>query len=146
MHRENRENGPKIIRVRENTGNLEILPKHWENTGDLVCSSCKFSYFKGKQYFEIAAKSMLHISRSVVLDPPLLTNRGVPCYYNYCQYLFTDHVLFPLSDCRRGQSLVVHAINEGRQAARQVDHDLMGQSSLAGPGGILTPLRSATTA
>ena len=47
-------------------------------------------------------------------------------------------------DCRRGQSLVVHAINEGRQAAREVDLDLMGRTSLAGPGGIvrfdLTPV------
>ena len=40
-------------------------------------------------------------------------------------------------DCRRGQSLVVHAINEGRQAARQIDLDLMGKTSLAGPGGVV---------
>lgn len=32
---------------------------------------------------------------------------------------------------------MVHAINEGRQAAREVDKDLMNQTSLAGPGGIL---------
>ena len=32
-HRENRENGNNKIPVRENTGNLEILPKHKENTG-----------------------------------------------------------------------------------------------------------------
>ena len=30
---------PKKIPVRENTGNFEILPKHRENTGNLVCSS-----------------------------------------------------------------------------------------------------------
>jgi len=42
-----------------------------------------------------------------------------------------------VSDCRRGQSLVVWAMTEGRQAARQVDFDLMGHSSLAGPGGIV---------
>lgn len=41
------------------------------------------------------------------------------------------------ADCRRGQSLVVHAINEGRQAARQMDLDLAGKSLLAGPGGII---------
>jgi glutamate synthase (NADPH/NADH) len=40
-----------------------------------------------------------------------------------------------LADCRRGQSLVVWAIHEGRQAARQIDFDLMGKTSLAGPGG-----------
>ena len=45
-------------------------------------------------------------------------------------------LLFKL-DCRRGQSLVVWAIHEGRQAARQIDEDLMGYTSLAGPAGIV---------
>ena len=46
-------------------------------------------------------------------------------------------------DCRRGQSLVVHAINEGRQAARQIDIDLMGHTSLASTGGVVTSTRTA---
>ncbi|KAI6214865.1 Glutamate synthase [Aphelenchoides besseyi] len=45
--------------------------------------------------------------------------------------------VFAAGDCRRGQSLVVWAIHEGRQAARQVDHFLMGKTTLAGPGGIV---------
>ncbi|XP_061170358.1 uncharacterized protein LOC133179675 [Saccostrea echinata] len=45
--------------------------------------------------------------------------------------------VYAAGDCRRGQSLVVWAISEGRQAARQVDFDLMGPTSLAGPGGIV---------
>ncbi|XP_041463541.1 putative glutamate synthase [NADPH] isoform X1 [Lytechinus variegatus] len=45
--------------------------------------------------------------------------------------------VYAAGDCRRGQSLVVHAINEGRQAARQIDLDLMGSTSLAGPGGVV---------
>lgn len=42
-----------------------------------------------------------------------------------------------LSDCRRGQSLVVWAINEGRQAAREVDAYLMGTSTLPASGGVV---------
>lgn len=42
--------------------------------------------------------------------------------------------VFAAGDCRRGQSLVVWAINEGRGAARAVDHFLMGRSSLPAPG------------
>ena len=38
--------------------------------------------------------------------------------------------VFAAGDVRRGQSLVVWAIREGRQAARAVDEFLMGQSSL----------------
>jgi hypothetical protein len=47
-------------------------------------------------------------------------------------------VLIWCLDCRRGQSLVVWAISEGRQAAREVDAFLMGSSTLPGPGGVIT--------
>ena len=38
--------------------------------------------------------------------------------------------IFAAGDCRRGQSLVVWAINEGRGAAREVDRYLMGATDL----------------
>jgi glutamate synthase (NADPH/NADH) small chain len=38
--------------------------------------------------------------------------------------------VFSAGDMRRGQSLVVWAIREGRQAAKAVDEYLMGASSL----------------
>ena len=38
--------------------------------------------------------------------------------------------LYAAGDCRRGQSLVVWAIREGRQAARAIDLDLMGTTDL----------------
>ena len=38
--------------------------------------------------------------------------------------------IFAAGDCRRGQSLVVWAINEGRGAARECDRYLMGRSDL----------------
>jgi NAD(P)H-dependent glutamate synthase small subunit len=42
--------------------------------------------------------------------------------------------VFAAGDCRRGQSLVVWAINEGRAVARAVDEFLMGSSDLPAPG------------
>jgi glutamate synthase (NADPH/NADH) small chain len=42
--------------------------------------------------------------------------------------------VFAAGDCRRGQSLVVWAINEGRGAARAIDQFLVGSSNLAAPG------------
>lgn len=42
--------------------------------------------------------------------------------------------VFAAGDCRRGQSLVVWAINEGRGAARAIDEFLVGSSSLPAPG------------
>ena len=38
--------------------------------------------------------------------------------------------VFAAVDCRRGQSLVVWAINEGRAAAREIDKELMGSTAL----------------
>jgi glutamate synthase (NADPH/NADH) small chain len=38
--------------------------------------------------------------------------------------------VFAAGDMRRGQSLVVWAIAEGRKAARAIDHHLMGVSKL----------------
>jgi glutamate synthase (NADPH/NADH) small chain len=38
--------------------------------------------------------------------------------------------VYAAADCRRGQDLVVRAINEGREAAREIDRDLMGDTQL----------------
>ena len=38
--------------------------------------------------------------------------------------------VFAAGDCRGGQSLVVRAINEGREAAREIDNELMGSTRL----------------
>ena len=46
------------------------------------------------------------------------------------QYLTNIPKVFAAGDMRRGQSLVVWAISEGREAARRADEYLMGQSSL----------------
>ncbi|KAK6199318.1 glutamate synthase [Scheffersomyces amazonensis] len=47
-----------------------------------------------------------------------------------------DGNLFAAGDCRRGQSLVVWGIQEGRQCAREVDNYLMGSTRLPGNGSI----------
>ncbi|ORX97575.1 glutamate synthase [Basidiobolus meristosporus CBS 931.73] len=44
--------------------------------------------------------------------------------------------IFAAGDCRRGQSLIVWGIDEGRQAAREVDSYLMGSTFLPATGGI----------
>ncbi|MEA3263413.1 MAG: glutamate synthase subunit beta [Pseudomonadota bacterium] len=49
---------------------------------------------------------------------------------NVIDYRTSDPQIFACGDMRRGQSLVVWAIREGRQAARAVDEALMGVSEL----------------
>jgi glutamate synthase (NADPH/NADH) small chain len=49
---------------------------------------------------------------------------------DYGKYVTSLKGVFTAGDCRRGQSLVVWAFNEGRQAARECDRYLMGYSNL----------------
>jgi NAD(P)H-dependent glutamate synthase small subunit len=48
----------------------------------------------------------------------------------YGKYATSVKGVYAAGDCRRGQSLVVWGINEGREAAREIDRDLMGTTSL----------------
>ncbi|GJM81786.1 hypothetical protein HMSSN139_42820 [Paenibacillus sp. HMSSN-139] len=48
----------------------------------------------------------------------------------YGQFKTNVDKVFAAGDMRRGQSLVVWAINEGREAAREVDKYLMGSTVL----------------
>lgn len=48
----------------------------------------------------------------------------------YGRYRTSVDKVFTAGDCRRGQSLVVRAINEGRESAREIDRFLMGSTQL----------------
>ena len=56
--------------------------------------------------------------------------RGGNVKANVIDYRTSDPSIFACGDARRGQSLVVWAIREGRQCARAVDEQLMGTSKL----------------
>ena len=49
---------------------------------------------------------------------------------DYGKYATSMRGVFAAGDCRRGQSLIVWAINEGREAARECDRFLMGSTQL----------------
>ncbi|KAF8246691.1 glutamate synthase Glt1 [Wilcoxina mikolae CBS 423.85] len=53
------------------------------------------------------------------------------------QYATSEPGIFAAGDCRRGQSLIVWGINEGRQCAREVDQYLMQSTRLPVTGGIV---------
>jgi glutamate synthase (NADPH/NADH) small chain len=62
----------------------------------------------------------------------LREGRGGMSWYEgeHEKYRTSNSKVFVAGDCRRGQSLVVWAINEGRGAAREVDRFLMGSTDL----------------
>ncbi|MFP6807061.1 MAG: glutamate synthase subunit beta [Pseudomonadales bacterium] len=49
---------------------------------------------------------------------------------NRSDYKTSVAKVYATADCRRGQDLVVRAINEGREAAREIDRELMGSTQL----------------
>jgi glutamate synthase (NADPH/NADH) small chain len=69
-------------------------------------------------------------------EQPLLKEMGVACdarsnvKAEFEKYTTSLPSVFAAGDCRRGQSLVVWAINEGRGAARECDRYLMGYTDL----------------
>ncbi|MGE7879312.1 glutamate synthase small subunit [Peribacillus muralis] len=68
-------------------------------------------------------------------EQPLLNQFGVESVNQkidavYGNYKTNVEGVFAAGDARRGQSLIVWAINEGREAAREVDQYLMGASVL----------------
>lgn len=60
------------------------------------------------------------------------------------KYVTSVPDVYAAGDCRRGQSLIVWGINEGRMCAREVDESLMGNTYLPVTGGIQQ--RSAASA
>jgi glutamate synthase (NADPH/NADH) small chain len=69
-------------------------------------------------------------------EQPLLKDLGVECdarsnvRAEHGRFATNLRGVFAAGDCRRGQSLVVWAINEGRGAARECDRFLMGRTGL----------------
>jgi glutamate synthase (NADPH/NADH) len=52
------------------------------------------------------------------------------------KYVTSVPNVYAAGDCRRGQSLIVWGINEGRMCAREVDEHLMHSTYLPVAGGI----------
>jgi hypothetical protein len=82
---------------------------------------------------------MPHFNKPASVALPSDSNQGLydPAFErDSCWVGFVADVNDPIakarglsSDCRRGQSLVLWAIAEGREAARHIDHYLTGQFS-----------------
>ena len=72
------------------------------------------------------------------LGPEETVLKPLGIHQDGCSNIKTEHGkfatnvrgVFAAGDCRRGQSLVVWAINEGRAAARECDRYLMGHTDL----------------
>ncbi|TXH15693.1 MAG: glutamate synthase subunit beta [Gammaproteobacteria bacterium] len=113
---ENEVTGLECVRVEWNNGKMEEVPgSEFTLKADLIFLAMGF----------LGPRKPGMIDQSGVT----LTDRG-NVDANVQDYKTSEDMVFACGDMRRGQSLVVWAIREGRQCARAVDEALMGVSEL----------------
>jgi len=104
--------GIKTVEVDSNFKEVEGTEKEWE--ADLILLAMGFL---GPEHY---------VSEPLSID--LDERSNYKAEHNVHQT--SNPKVFAAGDCRRGQSLVVWAINEGRAAAREIDLNLMGSTTL----------------
>lgn len=104
--------GIKTVAVDENFQELPDTEKQWQ--ADLIFLSMGFL---GPEHY---------INKDLDMELDERSNYQA----EYGKYKTSVPKVFTAGDCRRGQSLVVNAINEGREAAREIDRELMGSTQL----------------
>jgi glutamate synthase (NADPH/NADH) small chain len=112
---------------------LQAVRLEWkqDGNGQMAMSEIAGSEFEIKADLVLLAMGYLHPVHAGLLQQlgVALDARGNVAA-NTEQYQTSLPKVFAAGDMRRGQSLVVWAIREGRQVARAVDEFLMGSSSL----------------
>ncbi|MFL5288369.1 MAG: glutamate synthase subunit beta [Rhodopila sp.] len=112
---------------------LNCVRVEWEKTPDgrMAMKEIPGSDFQLKADLVFLAMGFLGPTRGALLDQANVTldPRG-NIKADTVQYKTSRDNLFTAGDMRRGQSLIVWAIREGRQCARAVDVHLMGTSTL----------------
>jgi glutamate synthase (NADPH/NADH) small chain len=114
---------------------IELIRNQWETGADGRMSMVEVpgTEFEIKADLVLLAMGFLHPRHDGAVDGCGVEKdaRG-NVLANEEDYRTSREGVFAAGDMRRGQSLVVWAIREGRQAARAVDTYLMGESSLPG--------------
>ena len=104
----------------------------------LVCARAddKFQPIAGTE-FELQADLVLlamgflgPVQEGMIKDLGVELDKRGNVFADTFQYKTSKEKIFSCGDMRRGQSLVVWAIREGRQCARSIDQYLMGQTTL----------------
>jgi glutamate synthase (NADPH/NADH) small chain len=112
---------------------LECVRVEWVkgDDGRMAMREIEGSTFELKADLVLLAMGFLGPRREALLNQAAveLDPRG-NVKANVVDYRTTTDKIFACGDMRRGQSLVVWAIREGRQCARSVDEFLMGETNL----------------
>ncbi len=116
--------------VGDDKGNLRGL-----KTMDVSFENGEFKNVEGSERtwdVELVFLSMGFLGPEHYISKPLGIELDDRSNYNAKKGKYQTSVtgVFSAGDCRSGQSLVVRAINEGREAAREIDRSLIGRTEL----------------
>jgi glutamate synthase (NADPH/NADH) small chain len=101
------------------------------DNGRWVMNEILVSEFTLKADLVLLAMGFVHpVHEGLIQELSVATDERGNVKADTQSYRTTLDKVFVAGDMRRGQSLVVWAIREGRQAARAVDEYLMGRSEL----------------
>ncbi|MBT4836249.1 MAG: glutamate synthase subunit beta [Methylococcales bacterium] len=112
---------------------LNIARLEWvkEDNGRMAMNEIKNSHTEIKADLVLLAMGFVHpFHDGIIQELALELDPRGNIQANTSDYRTSSNKFFAAGDIRRGQSLVVWAIREGRQAARSVDSFLMGESDL----------------
>jgi glutamate synthase (NADPH/NADH) small chain len=114
----------------DDDGNVRALRAH-----EVEMIDGKFERIEGSDFelpceLVLLAMGFLGPEQSLLKDLKVEIDPRSNVKADYGQYTTTVPGVFAAGDARRGQSLVVWAINEGRGAARECDRFLMGATQL----------------
>ena len=101
-----------------------------ESNGRLSLQEIPDTQQEWKANLVLLAMGFLGPEETLVPQLGLETDQRSNFKAEFEKYATSVEGVFAAGDCRRGQSLVVWAIREGRDAAREIDRYLMGTTSL----------------
>ncbi len=115
-----------------NVAGIETVNVEWkkDDTGRFQMSEVAGSEKTYEADLVLLAMGFLGPEETIVQKLNLTTDPRSNFKAEYGRFATSIDGVFAAGDCRRGQSLVVWAINEGRGAAREVDRYLMGSTVL----------------
>jgi glutamate synthase (NADPH/NADH) small chain len=111
---------------------LETVKVRWERSADgrLVPAQVPGSEARQPAQLVLLAMGFLGPEQPVLKEMGIATDARTNIVAEHGRFATSVKGVFAAGDCRRGQSLVVWAINEGRGAARECDRYLMGSTDL----------------
>ena len=122
--------------VKDKNGNVckavlvKLEPKKDEKTGRMIMAEVKGSEYTVETELVLIAAGFLGSENYVTKAFGVKVNERTNVATKPGEYLTTADRVFTAGDMHRGQSLVVWAIREGREAAQEVDISLMGYTNL----------------